>query len=116
MFTEGIGWGAIFEIVEFFFDLLRPRFFPWLDSAQKGNTDTMFDLIADVSGLLVAFAVWVLFRVAYKFFRPNAARAEYLADRKELAAHQRADAEGLEKEYREELRKERALRRKKSKA
>lgn len=106
MFMECLGWGALFEIGEFTFDLLRPHYFPWLDSTQKGNDDTMYDLIADASGVLAAVILWLAIKTIYSRLYPSDARAEYLAERAEMLAHQKAETRRLEKEYHRELRQE----------
>ena len=106
MLMECLGWGALFVIGEFIFDLFRPHYFPWLDSAQKGNTDTMYDLVADGSGVLAAIFLWLAIKAVYAWLYPSDARAEYLAERAELAAHQKAEARKIEREHIRELRKE----------
>ncbi len=113
VFMECLGWGGLFEIMEFILDKTRDwwlsyaaLWFSNLDTLQKGNDDTMWDLIADGSGVLVAITIWLVIKTTYARFYPSDARAEYLAERKELMTHQKSEAKRLEKEYYHELRKE----------
>ena len=114
IFFEGLGWGAGFEIAEFGFDnLIHPlisnflaSFGWWLDTAQKGLSDTMLDLIADGGGVLAALLLWGLWRMIYAFLFPTDSRKEYLAERAELVAHYRAAAKKLEREHHQEIRQE----------
>lgn len=112
MFMECLGWGAAFEIFEFLIDQTRFWWFSYLadwfsniDTLQKGNEDTMYDLIADGGGVLTAMLLWIVIKAIYAWLFPSEARAEYLAERAELVAHQREEARKLEKEYLGELRK-----------
>lgn len=111
VFMECLGWGAGFEILEFIIDGTRALWLPFfanliknIDTLQKGNEDTMYDLIADGGGALAAILVWLFIKAIYARLNPSEARAEYLTGQSELIAHHRAEAKRLEKDYHTELR------------
>lgn len=56
MVISNIAIASLWEIFEFLFDILFEK------NAQKGNTDTMLDMIAAITGGIITFLPWVLIK------------------------------------------------------
>ena len=100
---------AWFEKAEFGFDELIQPWFPALDKLQKGNTDTILDLVAADAGLLTAY----ISRWLYASIFPSEALKEYLFHLAELHSTARKEAKQLALEYRKQKKEEASARRKK---
>jgi len=98
---------AWFEKAEFGFDELIQPWFPALDKLQKGNTDTMLDLVAAAAGLLTAY----ISRWLYASIFPSEALKEYLFHLAELHSTARKEARQLALEYRKQRKEEAKTRR-----
>lgn len=87
---------AWFEKGEFGFDWLIQPWFPHLDKLQKGEIDTMLDLVAADTGLLTAYFL----RWLYGSIFPSEALKEYMFHLAELSLRARKEARQLALEYR----------------
>src|SRR3989344_1585475 len=101
------GLMAWFEKGEFGFDELIQPLFPFLDKTQKGNTDTMLDIVAADAGLLTAY----ISRWLYASIFPSEALKEYLFHLAELSAWTSIFSKQLSVEYHGQRKKEANARR-----
>lgn len=73
--------GAFWELSEFIWDLyLQPSYFPYLNTAQYGLVDTMFDLLNTFWSVLFAIISWQIWRKVYSAFWPDEAEEEELQE------------------------------------
>lgn len=102
---------AWFEKAEFGYDELIQPWFPQWDKTQKGNYDTMYDLLVADPGLLTAYALRGAWNFVYALAMPGNAKREYLAHLAELSSWTRAQSKELAVEYRRHRKEERRIRR-----
>lgn len=80
---------AFWELAEFLWDALQPVYFPTLFKAQYNLNDTMIDMFNAFWAVLLALALWRLWRWVYAKYWPNDAEQEEFYEIQDALEHAR---------------------------